>query len=234
MTPASRSRGDPFDIGLMGAAIGFLYPVVLGALAFFDDGALDPRWTERIVFVALTCVPAAIALAARRRRPGLYVLSAVLTLPLSFLSLAGATLPLLIPGAMYVVAAMREQRRGRVPLLLNALVTTALCVAAVAAPFVHPDPVCWTRATFVDGSVDYREFRPRGDVGDWERGNHFVGGDMEVLERARGCSSDRVMPWETATAVGLLVAAVAASVWMSGPTSREGSGLSTLEGSGAS
>ena len=218
-TGAASSRG--LDLGLVGAAIGLFYPAFLSGIAFFDDGDLDPQWAERVVFVALVCLPAVIALVARKTRPGLFVLAGVLGLPLSLISLAGATLPLLIPSALYLLAAGRYGRATRVHPAVIALFVALMTAASIGSLYVHRDPVCWTRATHLDGRVVYREFVPVGPVsGQESAGRGFTGPNMDVIERSRGCSSDRVLPWEIGLGLGFLMIASGGAFWMSKPEGR--------------
>lgn len=206
------------DLGLVGAAIGLLYPAFLAGIAFFDNGDLDPQWATRVIFVALVCLPAVIALVARKTRPGLFVLAGVLGLPLSLISLAGATLPLLIPSVLYLLAAGRVAGATRVHPAWTALFVAIMLGASIGSLTVHQDPVCWTRATHLDGTVDYRQFVPDGPVTGQERsGRGFAGSNMDVLERSRGCNSDRVMPWEIGLGVLFLVTASGGAFWMSKP-----------------
>lgn len=92
---------------------------------------------------AVVATPGVLALLALADRPALLLAAGTVLVPLSFLSFAGVTLPLLIPAAMLFVAygrrsSMQPIRRGQTALTTAAVL--ALLVAAVAALFVHQDP----------------------------------------------------------------------------------------------
>lgn len=98
-----------------------------------------------------------LALLALRDRAILLLPAAVVLVPLSFLSFALVTLPLLIPSALLFVAHRRRARvdqlsPGRAVLTLG--VVAVLLVAAVAALLVHQDPREYTTATGGGGTSD--------------------------------------------------------------------------------
>lgn len=142
------------DLGLVGASatiatIGGLVVVAGGALATvrFVGGTPVERGLEGAMgafalgmFVA---VPGILVLLGLHDRPALLLPAAAALVPLSFLSFAGVTLPLLIPAAMLFVAYGRRTSGRPAPPGTAALTTTfvlALLVAAVAALLSHPDP----------------------------------------------------------------------------------------------
>jgi hypothetical protein len=75
----------------------------LAGQGLFTDGGLDPQWITALVFVLLATAPAAIVIVGRNRSA--LIAAAVISVPLSVMSLAGATLPLLIPAILYGAAA---------------------------------------------------------------------------------------------------------------------------------
>lgn len=98
-----------------------------------------------------------LALLAVRGRAVLLLPVAVVLVPMSFLSFALVTLPLLVPAVMLFVAYGRrssiESVSGPRAALTTALVSVLL-VAAVAALFVHLDPREYTTPTTSGGTSD--------------------------------------------------------------------------------
>ena len=97
----------------------------------------------------IVAVPGVLALLGLRDRPALLLPAAIVLVPLSFLSFAGVTLPLLIPAAMLFVAyGRRSPNRFASPgqAALTTVFVLALLVAAVAALLVHPDPRTYSTA----------------------------------------------------------------------------------------
>lgn len=91
-----------------------------------------------------------LALLAARGRSVLLLPAAIVLVPLSFLSFALVTLPLLIPAVMLFAAHRRRARleaisTGRAALTL--CVVALLLIAAVAALLVHQDPRDYTTPT---------------------------------------------------------------------------------------
>lgn len=129
----------------MGAAVGALRfaggtPVEQGL-----EGALGS-----FAFGMALAGPGVLALLAPFDRPALLLPAAIVLVPLSFLSMAGVLLPLLVPAAFLVVAARRrlsaERLRHR-PAAVTAVVVLALLMGAVAALFLDQDPRTYTTAT---------------------------------------------------------------------------------------
>jgi hypothetical protein len=91
----------------------------------------------------LVAVPGVLALLGLADRPALLLPAATMLIPLSFLSFAGVTLPLLIPAVMLFVAYSRRSSTQPARLGRTALTTAsvfALLVAAGAALLLHQDP----------------------------------------------------------------------------------------------
>ncbi|MFP3901782.1 MAG: hypothetical protein ACLFXM_13080 [Acidimicrobiia bacterium] len=92
-------------------------------------------------FGAVIAAPGVLALLALRDRPALLVPAAVLLIPLSFLSFALVTLPLLIPAFLLLRAYLRAAHTGSGwRAALTTVVVLTLLVAALAALFAHEDP----------------------------------------------------------------------------------------------
>lgn len=98
---------------------------------------------------AVIAAPGALALLARIDRPALLIPAGVLLLPLSGVSIA--TLPLLIPAVMLLVAYVRRRPPEAVqpPLLvaLSSAVVIMIVVAALVSLFIHEDPRTWSAPT---------------------------------------------------------------------------------------
>jgi hypothetical protein len=91
--------------------------------------------------------PGALALLARRDRPALLLAAGLLLVPLSMVSMAGVTLPLLIPAFVFLMAYVRVRPVAPSPRLPAEVVTAAvigLVVIALLALLVHQDPRSYT------------------------------------------------------------------------------------------
>jgi hypothetical protein len=127
--------------GLIGFAFGALF---LGLLLVNQDEPED-RGTRILAGLALgstTLLPAILALLARKR-PTLYLAAGVLGIPLAFISMAGVTLPLLLPAGMALVAYGRRSGQGppsRVAAPLIALIALFFGIASFVSLLIHDDP----------------------------------------------------------------------------------------------
>jgi hypothetical protein len=83
----------------LGGALAHL--VLLSSIALFNDGGLDPQWTERLPWLTLVAIPAGFA-AVGLRNPSALATAAITSVPLSLISLAGATLPLILFALCYL------------------------------------------------------------------------------------------------------------------------------------
>lgn len=97
----------------------------------------------------VVAVPGMLALLGLADRPALLLPAATVLVPLSFLSFAGVTLPLLIPAVMLFLAYGRRSSAlsaspGRAALTTASVL--ALLVAAVVALFFHQDPRSYSTA----------------------------------------------------------------------------------------
>lgn len=181
---------DGFLIGAGSLAI--LLGVVLAAVRAFGASPAESvaeQLAGGLVIGSVIAAPGVLALLALRDRPALLLPAAVMLVPMSFLSLAGVTLPLLIPAVMLAVAYGRRStvlerdglRPGRPFLATFAVVV--LLFAAVASLFVHQDPRSYSTPT---------------------------GG---------GSTSDVVTVIEAAAALGLIALALAAGWFLATPRS---------------
>lgn len=94
-------------LGRIGVAVNAVWVSFLSVLGLFSGGSLDPQWRTVLVFVGLIGLPGVLAAFGLRRRPALLLVAGIICVPLSFISLAGATLPLLVPATLYLVAYAR-------------------------------------------------------------------------------------------------------------------------------
>lgn len=97
--PSTRSRAW-LAIGLV---LALVHLTVLSGIALFDNGRLSQDWLETVPWLVIVAMPAVLA-GAGFRNPVSLPWAAGTSLPLAFLSLAGATLPLLLPAFFYLLA----------------------------------------------------------------------------------------------------------------------------------
>lgn len=106
-------------------------------------------------FGAVIAAPGVLALLALRDRPALLVPAAAVLIPLSFLSFALVTLPLLIPAFLLMRAYLRAAHTGSGwRAALTTVVVLTLLVAALAALFAHEDPREYVTETTHYGTSD--------------------------------------------------------------------------------
>jgi len=99
-------------------------------------------------FGAVIAAPGVLALLALRDRPALLLPAAMLLVPLSFLSFALVTLPLLIPAFLLVRGFARaDLGHPGWRVAATTIGVLALLIAAMAALFVHDDPRHYTTDT---------------------------------------------------------------------------------------
>lgn len=103
-----QQRVTSSTLGWIGVTLHVAWTLFLGGLGLFSEGSLDPQWRTALIFVCLAGVPAPLAIWGIKHRPALLLTAGILCLPLSLISLAGATLPLLLPGALYMTAYARS------------------------------------------------------------------------------------------------------------------------------
>jgi hypothetical protein len=100
---------------------------------------------------AVIAAPGALALLARFRRPALLLPAGVLLVALSGISMAGATLPLVLPAVVFLIAYARRRPDpvARPPGLVavSSAVVILLVFAAFLSLSVHQDPRSWSTPT---------------------------------------------------------------------------------------
>lgn len=103
-----RERSKATTVGWIGVTLHGAWTLFLAGQGLFSGGTLDPQWRTALIIVCLAALPGALAVLGLRGRPALVLTAGILCVPLSFLSLAGATLPLLLPGVLYLMAYARS------------------------------------------------------------------------------------------------------------------------------
>jgi hypothetical protein len=145
------------------AAVGGLVVAGAGALGLlrFFGGAPELRGPEAasgaLALGAVMAVPGALALLSLAERPALLLPAGILLIPLSFVSFAGVTLPLLIPAVMLLVAyGRRSSGLAAYPgqAAVCVVVAVALVVAAFLALFANDDPRRYSTPTGGGGTSD--------------------------------------------------------------------------------
>jgi hypothetical protein len=137
----------PHSLAELGA---WVLPVAMGAALVAirianDDATETGEPLVSLSFGVVCALPGLLALLARSRRPGLYLAAGMLSGIFAFISLAGVTLPLLLPAGMSLVAYGRHagEARGRLADPVVAMLCWVLGIACFIVPFVlHQDPRC--------------------------------------------------------------------------------------------
>lgn len=192
---------------LLGVVVGIAVPSALGAIRF-ANGLDNPVVATAELWVlddaALWLVLAAPSLLALlgRARPGLLLPAGVLSL-LFGLSPLILTLPLLLPGAIYLVAFARSGVRMERRTLIGVVGAIALGIFPLAWLLLGPgQTVCWSRTTSEDGATVYAEEQQLGSSGSGSLGPLGPGKTTSA-----GCDGGVVGPW---VSVPMLVSGAAA------------------------
>jgi hypothetical protein len=163
-------------------------------------------------FVGLVSMPAVLAVIGLKR-PSALLAAGALSLPVSFLSFAGATLPLLVPGAFYLVAYGRAPAsRSRAPVALIVL----LVIVAAAGAFLLTASGTETRCTVTVVGPNGKVFEKQVGESRAHSFGHLKGGDRI---RQSSCSEGPAIG-NTWAAFALLAGTVAGVMWMSKVTPR--------------
>jgi len=143
------SAGFIASTGAVVVAVG----LALAALRF--SGGIPPEQGAEgavgsLALGAIVAAPGILSLLALRERPALLLPAAIALIPLSFLSFALVTLPLLLPAGMLFVGYGRRSADRPSPLGTAGGTTVAVFVllaSAVAVLFMHQDPRSYTTGT---------------------------------------------------------------------------------------
>jgi hypothetical protein len=138
------------------AWIGIAAGIALAFVRAANGDEYDRAMLPAIGFGVLVASPAFLALMARRHRPGLYLASGLVYLPLGFMSIV--TIPLLFVSAMAFVAYGRHADE-EVPAVWAPLTAVILFVMTIAAFVVMlfnggDDPRCSSTATSTSCTSD--------------------------------------------------------------------------------
>jgi hypothetical protein len=136
-----------------GAALDLIAATALGLVRYVGSSPPE-RGAEgvfvAVVFAGVLALPGLVALIGLRRRPMVVIAAGALLLPLSFLSFALVTLPLLLPALLLMVAGARFDRSlgsgsaGR-EILAGACVV-GFGIAALVGLYATQDPTEWSTA----------------------------------------------------------------------------------------
>ena len=128
--------------------------LALGALRLANGSPPEQGFEGAVGSLALGAVIAAagvLAILSLQDRPALLVPAAIVLVPLSFISFALVTLPLLVPAVMMFIAYNRRSRTCPPPRTATPITVISvffLLVGAFAMLFAHQDP-----RSYVDGQV---------------------------------------------------------------------------------
>lgn len=105
----TRSGPRPLPI-VMGIGLNLVWVGVLFAICATDAGHLRPDWAHCIIWCSIMALPAALAVTGLLKGfRGFAIAAAVLCAPLMLISLAGAGLPMIIPGILFAAGAARKE-----------------------------------------------------------------------------------------------------------------------------
>jgi hypothetical protein len=97
----------------IGLALAVVHLIGLSAIALFDDRRLADL-VDTLPWLALVALPAVLGCVGLRR-PNVLPWAAGISLPLTLLSLAGATVPLLLPATFYLLGFLASARAAEQP-----------------------------------------------------------------------------------------------------------------------
>ena len=158
--PYVAPTAEPDRLAVVVAVLLVLAGLGIASLRFFGGSPPEQHLYDLLGALALGAIvaaPGVLALLARYDRPALLLPAGVVLIPLSFLSFALVTLPLLIPAVMLFVDYARRSRTHPVGWKRATAVTVlvlALLVGALLALVVHQDPREYTTATASYGTSD--------------------------------------------------------------------------------
>lgn len=222
MTDTQRRARTGRGLTLVGAVLGLVVAVALGALPIVGGSLPDPR-LPMLAYSVFYAMPSLLALLSLHHRPSLIVPAATLSFLLAFTAFWLA-FPLLVPFILFGFA--YELRRTR-PLttiggLLAVILPVLACVGAFAALLVGDDSVCYRYRDDPDGARSYTEVACA------------EGGRLEPEVRAgpdgsrefRTGGASTVTPFAAGASIALVAAGLAAGWALSGSGSQNG-GITT-------
>lgn len=206
----ARRRPSTF-VGWVGVGLGIAVAVGLGVLRWANAHAAPVATAEwaplaDVALGGLVVLPSVLAILGLRGRPVLLlaggILALLLALPFTF-----AGLVLIVPGVLFLVAYGRMPRppSGSVRRSMAVFVPVVLGVGALAVLFATEQPVCYRTIQYEDGRVEHsRDHEAEADVESGQGTGQSFGPPGEgVVSQGGGCTSDVIVPWESAAMLGL-------------------------------
>lgn len=182
--------------------------VAVLVLRLLADGAVGDQ-LGALPLAAVYGLPAVLAASAFRRRPSLLLAAGIASLVLAVFPFSLHSFVFAPVGLVYLIAYPRwpSPRNGN-QAAAAAVVVPLLLVLAFVALIWHDDPICYSRNTFNDVTIDR-------DPGPITSGSQTIEADSDVVEA--GCSSDTVVWWEALTSLTLTGGALAAAAYLTAP-----------------
>ena len=162
LPPTDAELGVAGSASFIRAVAAFVVLAGLGLAAIrFAGGSPAERGVEGVLGSLALGAPVmatgALALLSLRQRATLMLPAAVVLVPMSFLSFALVTLPLLVPAVLLVVGYRRRrdaESRSGLGTAVTLWVVALLLIAAVGALLVHQDPREYATATSSGSTSD--------------------------------------------------------------------------------
>lgn len=211
MTQTTTTIGRGHRSLLANVASGLVIALALGlfALRFFGTNAIvhgAEWWIGDVALASVFALPAFVGLRATADRPELLLGAGILSLVLSVALLVSVvTLPLVVPGVLYLIA---YGRTGRLP-GRKAIVIPVLLVAAAGALalliFAPRTTVCWTETEYADGRVERVRDRPAERPSRDGTFSQSIGGPTPgVVSQGGGCTDGVFPPVRSIGVLGLI------------------------------
>ncbi|MDQ3645678.1 MAG: hypothetical protein M3345_01940 [Actinomycetota bacterium] len=196
----------------IGAALGICLALAVGSIRFFGDDAsflMEDRVGALATMVVLAA-PSLLALVGARGRSTLLLAAGLMYIPLSFISFALVTLPLLISGVLFLMAYEPGPKPVAPRVAIVGVVVLAVMGALVALWFGPDDPRCWTEVTRKDGSTIVKLVRADCCVS--ASGTSVSppapNAGRGVISSGGGCTTDVITVGESAASTGLIAVAL--------------------------
>ena len=157
-------------------------------------------------------LPALVAVVAwRRRRPSLLLPAGIASLALSVaLAISLVTIPLVVPGVLYLLAYGRSTAAERTAVGPAGAVPVAAAIVALGIIVFTPGLiVCWSETVYEDGrTVLVRDHASEKASGDGHFSQSSGPPRPGVVEESGGCTDGAVRPVASLGALGLVAAAL--------------------------
>lgn len=196
-----------YSLSVAGAVVGLALTGLFALAIVSWENVFHPyEWMGKSAMVALFVMPSLLALLAMGERPMLLLGAAVISLCLSFLSMAGATLMFLIPAVLYFGAfANRARSRPKAGLTLGLIVPVALAGAALAVVIYGTHAVCVGSVVKGSSRIYYADpLFGRIDL----PGYMFEPGESVTLSEGGECSTSVLFPTQSLSALSFVAAGV--------------------------